>query len=200
MRTFLLPCPNQATKPCQKWSEDYFAHVNTAFRFRNVMNPSQLLWVHSQISSVLKEMNMTFSSLLPLYKPGDKLLSHVSLQWWQQQTFKQKGERISYPKPSFLTGKLSFPNPFSISPHEKNTQVPRTSWHWRPLVPHLVASVATPTRNLPSAPARNDLRYVNGILRSSCFFFQANNGSGGQVKTVPSTKWWSSQLLCKAVW
>ena len=66
MRTFLLPCLNQATKPCQKCSEDYFAHVNTAFRFRNVMKPSQLLLVHSQISSVLKEMNMTFSSLLPL--------------------------------------------------------------------------------------------------------------------------------------
>lgn len=90
MRTFLLPCPNQATKPCQKWSEDYFAHVNTAFRFRNVMNPSQLLWVHSQISSVLKEMNMTFSSLLPLYKPGDKLLSHVSLQWCNSKPLNKK--------------------------------------------------------------------------------------------------------------
>lgn len=99
------------------------------------------------------------------------------------QTFKKKVNGFHTPtRPNPVSYQvLSFPNP-SPSPHvEKKT---RTSWHWRPLVPHLVAWFATPTRNLPSAPARNDLRYVNGILRSSFVFFSRERFRGPGEKCV----------------
>ena len=133
-----------------------------------------------------KEMNVTFSSLLPPYINlviSDKLLSHVSLQWCNSKPLKKKRWTDFTPQPAptqFPNRKTELSQPHLHLPTWKK-HGPRTSWHWRPLVPHLVASVATPTRNLPSAPARNDLRYVNGILRSSFVFFFKG--------TVPGTRW-----------